>query len=186
MHPFMKLEILSLQHRGEYVYAACGEGGLRIFDIAFLDHKGFSERIVTAPVSPVGQRFYVRTKYAADVASPSTIAPDPTRPNHKPENHESSVHPMYAFIYVADKYEGLILVGAGTLLDGNPTNNFVKRALTFNPDGILDGARKVTIVGTNAYLCCDAGLVVVSLQNPLEPVVTTVIGDEFLHDPHAV
>ncbi|NBT60605.1 MAG: hypothetical protein EBT02_02350, partial [Planctomycetia bacterium] len=41
LHPFMKSEIQSVQHRGEYLYAACGEAGFRIFDIAFIDHKGF-------------------------------------------------------------------------------------------------------------------------------------------------
>ena len=68
----------SVQARGEYLYAACGEAGLRVFDIAFIDDKGFSERIVTAPVSPLGQRFFVRTTYATAVAAPTTIAPDPT------------------------------------------------------------------------------------------------------------
>src|SRR5262249_46515649 len=33
-------EILSLQSRGEFLYAACGEAGLRVFDIAFIDNKG--------------------------------------------------------------------------------------------------------------------------------------------------
>ena len=116
----------SLQARGEYLYAACGDGGLRVFDIAFIDDKGFSERITTAPVSPLGQQFYVPTKYATAVAAPTTIAPDPTRMQH-PENQEQAVHPLYGYIYVADKYEGLILVGAGTLLDGNPLNNFLER-----------------------------------------------------------
>ena len=72
-------EVLGVQARGEYLYAACGEAGLRVFDIAFIDHKGFSERIITAPVSPLGQRFFVRTTYATAVAAPTTIAPDPTR-----------------------------------------------------------------------------------------------------------
>ena len=67
-----------------------------------------------------------------------------------------------------DKYEGLILVGAGTLLDGNPLNNFLQRELTFNPDGILCGAAAITIVGTYAYICCDAGLVVVVAGRPEE------------------
>ncbi|MBI3461480.1 MAG: hypothetical protein HY000_00240 [Planctomycetes bacterium] len=185
LHPLRKAEVLGLQARGEYLYAACGEGGLRVFDIAFIDDKGFSERITTAPVSPLGQRFYVPTKYATAVAAPTTIAPDPTR-THRPENREQPVHLMYAFIYVADKYEGLILVGAGTLLDGNPTNNFLKRELTFNPDGILTGARNVTIVGTYAYICCDAGLVVVSLNDPKHPEVKAVLGQPFLKNPKAV
>ena len=36
-------EILSVQLRGEYLYAACGSGGLRVFDVAQIDQKGFSE-----------------------------------------------------------------------------------------------------------------------------------------------
>ncbi len=178
-------EVLDLQHRGEYLYAACGKGGLRIFDIAFIDHKAFSERITTAPVSPVGQRFYVRTKYAQAVAAPTTIAPDPTR-KQDPLNEEPSVHPMYAYIYVADKYEGLILVGAGTLLDGSPLNNYLERALTFNPNGILKGARSIAFAGTYAYICCDAGLAVVDLDDPTCPKVTAVVGEEELDHPHNV
>ena len=88
-----------------------------------------------------GQQFYVPTKYATAVAAPTTIAPDPTRNAAPGEPASSRSTPLYGYIYVADKYEGLILVGAGTLLDGNPLNNFLKRELTFNPDGMLDGAR---------------------------------------------
>jgi hypothetical protein len=182
---FRKPEILDLQHRGEYLYAACGKGGLRVFDIAFIDDKAFSERITTAPVSPVGQRFYVRTKYATGVASPTTIAPDPTRVQ-EPRNEEPAVHSMYAYIYVTDREEGLILVGAGTLLDGNPLNNYLERAITFNPDGLLCGAESITIVGTYAYICCKAGLVVVDISDPTCPKVTHVVGHEELHHPHKV
>ncbi|MFP6766604.1 MAG: hypothetical protein VB859_00450 [Planctomycetaceae bacterium] len=192
--PFRKqqAEILQVQLRGEYLYAACGPGGLKVFDVSMTDHKGFSERITTAPVSPLGQRFYVKTRYAAAVASPATTAPDPTRESsRRPANQEGVsgkrlVPLLYAFLYVADRYEGLILVGAGELLDGDPTNNFLKRALTYNPNGILDGARAITIVGDCAYICCDAGLVVVSLANPLKPVVTTVLGNDVLEHPTAV
>src|SRR3974377_1787616 len=45
LHPLQKNEIMGLLARGEYLYAACGEGGLRVFDIAFIEDKGFSERI---------------------------------------------------------------------------------------------------------------------------------------------
>ncbi len=185
LKPFEKPKILSLQARGEYLYAACGTGGLRVFDIAFIDDKAFSERITTAPVSPVGQKFFVKTTYATAIAAPCTMAPDPTRVQH-PENYESPVHPLYGYIYVADKFEGLILVGAATLLDGNPTNNFLQRALTFNPDGLLTGARAISIVGNYAYICCDVGLVVVSLEEPKQPFVTAVLGHEFLREPVAV
>lgn len=185
LQPLHKPDIQSLQARGEYLYAACGEGGLRVFDIAFIDHKGFSERVTTAPVSPLGQRFYVPTRFATAVAAPCTMAPDPTR-NQDPENEESAVHAMYAYLYVVDKFEGLILVGAGTLLDGNPLNNFLKRELTFNPEGLLCGARSITIVGHYAYICCDRGLVVVSLEDPKCPRVTAVLGSPALKAPTSV
>src|SRR5204863_9018953 len=71
--------VLQVQLRGEYAYVAAGEGGLRVYDVAQIDQKGFSERITTAPVSKFGQKFYVKTKYATAVAAPSTLAVDPAR-----------------------------------------------------------------------------------------------------------
>ena len=173
------------QARGEYLYAACGESGLRVFDIAFIDNKGFSERIVTAPVSPLGQRFFVRTTYATAVAAPTTIAPDPTR-THQPENHEQKVHPLYGYIYVTDHDEGLILVPAGTLLDGNPLNNFLGRELTFNPDGILKGAQGDH---DRRDLCLHllrrrpGGRLA---RRPEASRITSVLGEPFLKHPRAV
>jgi hypothetical protein len=183
--PHLKVNVQNLLYRGEYLYAACGEAGVRIYDVAFIEHKGFSERIATAPVSPCGQQFYVRTKYATAVAAPTTIAPDPTR-TQLPENREQAVHAMYGNIYVTDKYEGLIIVGVATLLDGNPLNNFIKRDVTFNPDGVLNGASNITIVGTYAYICCDKGLVVVSIEDPTKPCVKAVLGEPYLKHPKAV
>jgi len=179
-------EALGIQVRGEYAYVANGRGGLRVYDIANIDNKGFSERITTAPVSPLGQRFYVNTKYATAVASPSTLAVDPTR-THRPENQEAEnrddkqpIHPVYAFLYVSDKEEGLVVVGdkkkgVATLLDGNPSNNFLKRALAFNPGDALDGASNITIAGVYAYITCDKGLAIVNLGNPLEPKLVTIL-----------
>ncbi|MFM7113285.1 MAG: LVIVD repeat-containing protein, partial [Planctomycetota bacterium] len=178
-------EVLSLQARGEYLYAACGEMGLRVFDISFTDHKGFSERMFTAPVSPLGQKFFVRTRFATSVAAPTTIAPDPTR-KHFPENQENPVHPMYAFIYVTDKHEGLVMVGAGTLLDGDPLNNFLKKDVVFNPGNILAGADSITFHGTHAHIGCDAGLVTIDLSNPKEPKVTQVLGGPSIGRPRAM
>jgi hypothetical protein len=186
LHPLAKFEVLGVQMRGEYLYAACGAGGLRVFDIAFIDDKGFSRRIFSAPVSPLGQNFHVPTTYATSVAASATMAPDPTRSRHE-ENYEQTVHPMYSYLYVTDKYEGLILVGAGTLLDGNPLNNFLHRELTFNPDGLLNGAQSITFAGTYAYICCDAGLVVLDLNDPKNPVVNAVLGENaHLKHPHVV
>ncbi len=188
-------EVLDIQQRGEYVYAAMGKGGFRVYDIANVDDKDLSEHMVTAPVSPLGQRFYVHTKYAMAVATPTTLGVDPLR-TRRPENEEQPIHLMYGFLYVADKYEGLVIVGdpnlkakspgVGTLLDGDPNNNFLKREKGFNPNGILTGARRITIVGTYAYILCDHGLVVVNLDNPLDPKVTAEIGAPFLNDAHGL
>jgi hypothetical protein len=184
-HPFKEANILQVQPRGEYLYAACGEDGVRVFDIAFIDNKSFSERITTAPVSPKGQKFHVPTAYAVAIAAPCTPAPDPTR-KQNPENKEPKVHPLYGYLYVADKYEGLILIGAGTTIDGNPINNFLKRDVTFNPDGVLKGARSITIVGIYAYVCCDAGLVVVNIDDPTHPRVESIVGEPELCHPKSV
>src|SRR5258705_2995397 len=188
-------EVLDLQARGEYLYAAMGKSGLRIFDVANIDNKDISERMVSAPVSPLGQRFFLRTQYATAVATPTTLGVDPRR-THRKENEEQSIHLMYGFLYVADKYEGLVIVGdpnlksqssgVGTLLDGNPSNNFLKRALAFNPNGVLNGARRITIAGTYAYVLCDRGLVVVDLDKPLQPRVTAEINAPTLVEPRGI
>ncbi|MGB7174265.1 MAG: hypothetical protein WBD23_12020, partial [Candidatus Acidiferrales bacterium] len=187
--------VLAVQMRGEYLYAAMGRGGFRAYDIANIDNKGFSERMLTAPVSPLGQRLYVKTKYATDVATPTTLAVDPTRTQFA-ENQEQAIHLMYGFLYVTDKYEGLIVVGdpnlkskapgVSTLLNGNPEDNFLRRAVMFNPGGILNGARRIAIAGTYAYILCDAGLVVVDLDNPLAPRVTAQIGAPELREPRGI
>jgi hypothetical protein len=187
--------VLDIQARGEYAYAALGPGGLRVYDIANIDNKSFSEKVTTAPVSPIGQRFYVPTKNAQAVASPTTLGVDPLR-QQLPENEEQPIHLLYGFLYMADKEEGLVIIGdpdlkskspgVGTLLDGNPANNFLKRALAFNPGGVLTGARRITIAGTFAYILTDKALVVVDLDNPLAPKVTATIGAPDLDDPRGL
>ena len=207
--------VLQVQLRGEYAYVAAGEGGLRVYDVAQIDQKGFSERITTAPVSKYGQKFFVKTKYATAVTSPTTLGVDPARWRMKTDgtmidpasaakltgedrkqlvNEEQPIHPLYAYLYVADKYEGLILVNAATLLDGDPLNNYLKRALdparypngAFNPGGVLNGANNITIAGTHAYVTTDHGLVIVSIDDPLNPKVVSQIGEPALKHPHAV
>jgi hypothetical protein len=173
--------VLDLQLRGEYLYAALGKDGFRIYDVGNIENKNFSEKITTAPSSPLGQRFFVKTKNATAIASPSTLAVDPLR-TRIPENEEQPIPLMYGFLYVTDSEEGLIVIGEPdlkakrpgvlTLLDGDPTNNFLKRAATFNPNGVLNGARRITIAGTYAYILTPRGLVVVDLANPLQPKVT--------------
>jgi hypothetical protein len=214
LNPFKKApdEVLSLQLRGEYLYAACGKGGFRIFDVANIDQKGFSERMTTAPFSPLGQKFYVKSKYATAIASPSTLAVDPTatvgavlkvptRRQYRPENEEGiyrddkqAIHPVYAYLYGTDREEGLVVIGnpldekkhgpgVATLLDGDPNNNFIQRALAWNPNGLLKGANNITLAGVNAYITCDKGLVIVDLSDPLKPRLVKTIE---LHGARAV
>ena len=167
-------KVLQVQLRGEYAYVAAGEGGLRVYDVAQIDQKGFSERITTAPVSRFGQKFWVKTKYATAIAAPTTLAVDPAR-TKLPENEEQAIHPLYAYLYVVDKYEGLILVNAATLLDGDPLNNYLKRALTFNPNGALNDANNIVIAGNYAYITTAQGLVIVSINDPLNPRIVSRI-----------
>jgi hypothetical protein len=197
--------VLQVQLRGEYAYVAAGEGGLRVYDVAQIDQKGFSERIVTAPVSRFGQKFWVKTKYATAVAAPTTLAVDPARWRVKTDgtmvdpvtastwtgearkqlvNEEQPIHPLYAYLYVADKYEGLILVNAATLLDGDPLNNYLKRArAAFNPGGALNGANNITIAGKFAYITTDRELVIVSIDEPLNPQIAARVS---LNQPRSV
>ena len=100
--------------RGEYLYTANGADGFEVFDVANIDQKGFSERIVTAPVSPLGQRTYVRTKYATSVTLPSTLGIDPLR-THQPENEEQPISLIYAWVFITDREEGLVMGSVGTL-----------------------------------------------------------------------
>jgi hypothetical protein len=204
--------VLQVQLRGEYAYVAAGEGGLRIYDVAQIDQKGFSERITTAPVSPFGQKFYVKTRYATAVAAPSTMAVDPTRwrlttdgqmvdperarhlPADKLVNEEQAIHPLYAYLYVVDKFEGLIVVNAATLLDGDPLNNYLKRQLdesrypngAFNPDGALTGANNIAIAGSFAYITTDRELLIVGLDDPLNPKIVSRTGAPALKHPRAI
>jgi hypothetical protein len=165
---------MSVQQRGEYVYIADGEGGFKVFDIAQINQKGFSEKIVSAPVSPIGQDTNVKTRYAMAVAAPSTLAVDPVR-LRLPVNEEQPIAPVYGYIYIADREEGLVMSTAATLLDGNPSNNFLKRAGSFNPDNRLHGARNLAVAGNYAYVLCDRGLVVVNLTDPMKPSIASEV-----------
>jgi hypothetical protein len=173
---------LGLQARGEYLYIADGGGGFKVFDIAQVNQKGFSEKIVSAPVSPLGQNTNVRTRHATAVAAPSTLAVDPAR-TRRAVNLEQPIHPLYAYIYVTDLEEGLVLSTAATLLDGNPSNNKLQRAAAFNPEGRLRGARNLAIAGTYAYIVCDRGLVVVDIDTPLTP---RIVAEVPMNKPNAV
>jgi hypothetical protein len=91
------------------------------------------------------------------------------------ENQEQAFRPIYHYALVTDAVEGLILVDVDTLADGEPRNNFLRRALTWNPKGLLTGARHAALAGDHAYVAADAGLVVVNLADPLQPRAEAVV-----------
>jgi len=165
-------EILDLVQRGEYLYTANGPGGFEVFDVANIANKSFSERIVSSPVSPLGQNTTVKTRYATSVILPSTLGIDPLR-TRNPINEEQPISLTYGYVYVTDKYEGLVTVMVGTLVDGNPANNFFnKEDITrFNPDGQLDGATHGYLAGNHLYVTCTAGLVVIDVSTPSKPKI---------------
>jgi hypothetical protein len=178
-------DIQDLVLRGEYLYTANGPGGFEVFDVANIDQKGFSERIVSAPVSPLGQRTRVNTKFATSVALPSTLAVDPAR-ERLPENEEQPIDMFYAFVYVSDREEGLVGSNVATLVNGNPDDNFLKRDVTFNPDGVLTGASFVTAAGHRLYLTTPRGLFVIDCTDPMNPRLAGQYTGNFLRNPHCV
>ena len=113
------------------------------------------------------------------LATNQPIAPDRNTPEMREANQEQPFHPIYNYAVVTDSEEGLILVDVNTLADGEFRNNFFKRSATWNEDGVLNGARHITLAGHIAYITTDAGLAVVDLDNPLEPkhVVTVPLND---------
>jgi len=167
-----------LQVRGEYLYAAQGDRGMQVFDISGVANKGLSQRIVTSPVAPGGQNTAIPSKDATCVALPTNQPINPARNTGavmRGDNEEQPFHPIYDYALITDAREGLILTNVDTLADGEPRNNFLRRALTWNPGGILDGARHLTIGGHHAYIMAKAGLVIVNLDQPLQPRVESVV-----------
>ena len=178
-------DLRDLTLRGEFLYTANGRGGFRVFDVANIDNKGFSERFNTSPVSPLGQNMHVQTKgIATALALPGTMANDPLR-QHQPENEEQPIPSYYGFTYGTDTVEGLVVMNVGTLVDGAPDNNFLKKSATYNPDGLLNGATHVLAAGSNLYVTAPAGLFVVSVADPLAPRLVGRYTGDFLRNPRA-
>jgi hypothetical protein len=90
-------------------------------------------------------------------------------------NQEQAFHSIYDYALITDAEEGLILVDINTLSDGEPRNNFLERKLTWNENGVLNGARHATIGGHYVYIAADAGLVVLNLDKPTQPELVKVI-----------
>ncbi len=168
-----------LQVRGEYLYAAEGEHGTVVYDVANIANKNFSERIVSAPFSPAGQDIRIESRDATCVVLPTTqpIRPDRNAPADPARdrlihetNLEQRMHPVYRYAAITDAVEGLILADVTTMGDFEPRNNFLHRDVAWNPDGLLDGARHAAFAGHVLYVVADRGIVVVDLDEPTHPV----------------
>ena len=166
-----------LQLRGEYMFVAEGSGGFAVYDVSQIANKSYSERIITAPFSPLGQDQRVRSRNATCMALATNQPIAPTRNTElmREINQEQPFHPIYNYAAITDSEEGLILVDVNTFADGELRNNDLDRAVTWNPDGVLAGASHITLAGHFAYITAARGLVVVDLDNPLEPKLTAVV-----------
>ena len=111
---------------------------MRVYDVASIANKDVSERVITAPFSPLGQDTHIASGDATCVALPTNQPINPARnagDKMRDDNQEPPFHPIYNYAYITDAEEGLILTNVNTLADGEPRNNFLKRALTWNPEG---------------------------------------------------
>jgi hypothetical protein len=165
-----------LQLRGEYMYVAEGKGGFRVYDVASIANKGFSEPIVSGPFSKLSHNTGIRTKNATCMALATNQPVNPLRSTAELRkiNQEQPFLPIYSYAAVTDSVEGLIMVNIETMADGEVRNNVLKRAVTWNPDGVLNGARHIQLAGQIAYITADVGLVVVDLADPLHPRLAAV------------
>jgi len=167
-----------LQLRGEYLYVAEGTNGTQAYDVASIANKGFSQRIITAPFSPLGHNTRVKSKNATCVVLPTTQPIHAVRSRSKmmqEVNLEQQMHPIYDNMFITDSEEGLIVVDVNTLSDGEPRNNFFERKTTWNENGVLNGASHLTIAGYNFYITTPKGVVVVNMDDPTKPKLLNVI-----------
>ncbi len=169
-----------IQLRGEYLYASQGDG-VQVYDVASIANKGISQRIITAPFGPLGHDAHISTKNATCVALPTEQPIAPFKQQlYGPElmfetNLEQPFHPLYSYAYISDSEEGLVVFNSETFQDGEPRNNFIERAATFNPNGVLDGASFLKVRGEFIYMTTPRGVVVVNIDNPTSPELVTEI-----------
>jgi LVIVD repeat len=176
----------SLARRGEFLFVADGPGGLAVYDIAQIANKSAAQRIIPVPFSPLGNRVRVTSTDATAVALASNTPMDLDRKS-RPENQEQPVSPIFRYAFVTDSVEGLIVVDVNTFTDGNPVNNYISRATTFNPNGALTGARSITIAGNHAYISsATTGLQIVDIANPTAPRLVATVGAPAVVEPRAV
>lgn len=164
--------------RGEYLFVAEGTAGTQVYDVASIANKGISQRIITAPFSPMGHDAHLDSANASCIALPTNQPIDPPRNEGdlmRVENQEQSFHPLYNYAFITDLQEGLILFDVNTFADGEPRNNNIERELTWNEGGVLNGARHITIGGHMLYITTDQGMAIVDIDDPLKPRLVQTI-----------
>jgi hypothetical protein len=174
-----------LQLRGEYLYVAEGPRGFRVYDVAGIGNKGISQKILSAPFSALGHDTHVPTKDATCVVLATTQPVHPARNEGalmREENLEQPFASIYNYALVTDAAEGLVLVDVNTLADGEFRNNFLDRALTWNPGGVLTGARYAALGGSIAYVLTPSALVIVDMGDALHPELLATVA---MDDPRA-
>jgi hypothetical protein len=145
-----------------------------VYDAASIANKSISQKLITSPFSPMGQDTHIPSKNATCVVLPTT---QPIHPNRnqgelmRKVNLEQPFNPIYNYALITDAEEGLILVDINTLADGEFRNNFFKRAKTWNPNGILNGARYLQVGGNYVYIVTPDKLVIADLIDPMNPKV---------------
>ena len=162
-----------LQLRGEYMFVAQGKGGFHVYDVASVANKGVADPVISAPFAGDAQ---LDTTNATCMALPTNqpIAPERNTQLMRTANQEQPFLPIYNYAAITDSTEGLILANINTFADGDFRNNRLTRALTWNPDGVLDGARHIVLAGEVAYIAADKGLIVVDLSDPLKPKLAAI------------
>jgi hypothetical protein len=167
-----------VQLRGEYLFVAEGSKGTRVYDVASVANKGVSQKVVTAPFSSLGQDVRIPSRNATCVMLPTTQPVHPARNEGdlmRVANLEQPFSPVYNYALITDAEEGLILTDVNTLADGEFRNNFLTRALTWNPDGLLTGARHLAVAGNLVYIATPRQVVIADLARPLTPKVLATL-----------
>ena len=112
--------------------------------------RAFRRSSITAPSSPLGQDTAIKSKDATCIALATTQPVAPSRNTGdlmRKDNQEQPMHPVYKYAFITDAQEGLIATDIETLADREPRNNFLTRAMTWNENGVLNGARHLAIAG---------------------------------------
>ena len=100
-------DIRCLTLRGEYVYAAQGKEGFWAYDAASIANKGFSHRVIRAPVSPLGQNPGFSTKNATCVqlATTQPVHWDRNKSDFmRVLNQEQPMHEIYRYAFINGDY----------------------------------------------------------------------------------